>query len=214
MGDVTGALLYTILCWATGCWGSLSRTTVKIDRETSAWHLAREKCQNEREWCTNLVEPAIQLVMNNLYDYPLISWKWSETCKYGNFCLILNSIYPILTLSFDRCLTPGLTENLNVIQYLHIPKSGTVINWYLRDYLNCSADDLDFSPPCSEWLDTVSELIAIHTRIICHFSYSLLDWVHCLWWRSMLEEIIFLIVCFFSGGETTKGTVWWKIVLL
>jgi len=46
-----------------------------------------------------------------------------------------------------------------VLQYLHIPKTGTSLNWFLRDYFNfLSEEELktnSMTDPCLNWLQTV-----------------------------------------------------------
>ena len=58
---------------------------------------------------------------------------------------------------FCNCAMPS-QEKLGYLQYFHIPKCGTSINWFLRDYFgNCEEDES--SDPCPRWLSNVSRIL-------------------------------------------------------
>jgi hypothetical protein len=46
-------------------------------------------------------------------------------------------------------------QRLQSLQYLHIPKAGTSLNWFLHDYFDCL--DANATSPCMKWLETEEE---------------------------------------------------------
>lgn len=110
---------------------------VVVDTFTNPTELAKQICINSRDTCQNLVFPLIELEMHSLFNSELKDWRYNAACG----C----SLPPQIKLSH--------------LQYFHIPKSGTSINWFLRDYFdNCNVD-LGSSlsdDPCSSWLETVN----------------------------------------------------------
>ena len=86
--------------------------------------------------------------------------KIHHSNSYTKFCgLILNI----------RCHLPPRKKE-ETLQFLHIPKTGTSVNWFLRDYFDCTVSN--DSNPCDEWLQTVKNEVlnkSNHT-----FSYYIL----------------------------------------
>ena len=58
-----------------------------------------------------------------------------------------------------------------MIQFFHIPKTGTSINWFLHDYFNCL--ERNATQPCMKWLETVREtLFILSLRFLSTFNPS------------------------------------------
>ncbi len=98
--------------------------------------LAIEACGDKYSSCVLNTINAIKLQKHLLYGVPLQDWTISEVC--------------------GGCLMPSKPlQTLDVIQYLHIPKCGTSINFFLHDYFeNCSTSRSD---PCPRWLTSVRD---------------------------------------------------------
>ena len=56
-----------------------------------------------------------------------------------------------------RCDLPPRDQQ-PLLQYLHIPKTSTSINWFLHDYFDCFNQFNDSNEPCSKWLENVNLL--------------------------------------------------------
>jgi len=56
--------------------------TIQIGPDSDPGILAAEICRYKSYWCGVITKSAIELRMNKLYGYPLINWKWSETCRH------------------------------------------------------------------------------------------------------------------------------------
>lgn len=65
--------------------------------------LAEAGCEGKYQNCIHLSEPAIELYQSKKFDLPLNNWTWNEEC---------------------RCNLPPRLSRLEMLQYLHIPKSG------------------------------------------------------------------------------------------
>ena len=102
-----------------------------IYSDSNPLELALRGCKNEYESCVPLASGAIELQMSVKYGNRLKNWLWNDLCN---------------------CSFPP-REKQPALQYLHIPKSSTSINWFLHDYFNCSNDN-SASNPCSSWLLT------------------------------------------------------------
>lgn len=99
-------------------------------------------------------------------------WTLWRITKLDLPCYVWVSFYIVtccgdtayLTVQYS-CLFPR-QERLDALQYLHIPKAGTAINWFLHDYFHCSGED-EVSPspdPCPRWLETVSMQLTTEYR--------------------------------------------------
>lgn len=113
---------------------------VVVDESTNPIELARQICINSRDTCLNLVFPLIELEKSSLFNIELNNWQYNEACG---------------------CPLPPQTK-LSHLQYFHIPKSGTSINWFLRDYFdNCNSVNMGIvslsEDPCPLWLETVNK---------------------------------------------------------
>lgn len=120
---------------------------VVVDESTNPMELSRQICINSRDSCQNLVLPLIQLEKYSLFNIKLDNWRHNEACG---------------------CLLPPQTKQ-SYLQYFHIPKSGTSINWFFRDYFENCNDEVNVrvnvsGDPCPTWLETVS---TAHLMSIC-----------------------------------------------
>jgi hypothetical protein len=82
--------------------------------------LAQQGCRGQYPSCMAMSVPVLRLAMNRQFQHPLSGWQYSEYCQ---------------------CNMPP-QDKQHVLQYLHVPKSGTSINWFLHDYFdNCTSSD-------------------------------------------------------------------------
>lgn len=94
------------------------------DAHTSAALL----CEDKAASCYPILSGALELEKHRAFGSALQGWVESSLCK---------------------CLMPP-REKQEMLQYLHIPKTGTSINWFLHDYFdNCGANE---SNPCPNHL--------------------------------------------------------------
>lgn len=100
----------------------------QIFDSTNPEDLARTGCNQDYESCYHIAVAAIQLQKSRMFSSALEGWSWSDTCG---------------------CSLPP-REKQQVLQYLHIPKSSTSINWFLHDYFECTAQNS--TEPCPRWL--------------------------------------------------------------
>lgn len=89
-------------------------------------------CQNRYPSCARLAVPSIQKFKNIKYGDELLNWRYNSHCQ---------------------CDLPP-QKALSKIQFVHIPKTGTSLNWILHSYFdNCL---VNLSNPCSSFLTNVS----------------------------------------------------------
>ena len=108
--------------------------SVEILPDSNPSELADAQCPSEFEYCRPLLTHSAELYQYKQYSKPLINWTYNEIC---------------------RCMFPPHSNatKLKVIQYLHIPKTGTSFNFFLHSYFdNCSTDE---THPCPHWLTNV-----------------------------------------------------------
>lgn len=87
-----------------------------------------------------------------------------------NYCIISNRNRS------RRSMMPRIESRKPALQYLHIPKAGTSVNWFLRDYFGsaCASafssssdrtaavtEQQEEGNPCPEWLHTVRAIYKI-----------------------------------------------------
>jgi hypothetical protein len=99
---------------------------------------------------------------------------------------MINAIFRRLHLKFYlfSCMLPTTVRRKPALQYLHVPKAGTSVNWFLRDYFGeaCASEGLmhntsgDRGPrlednPCPEWLHTVSFAQVADEVLIKYLNY-------------------------------------------
>ena len=115
---------------------------VAVQESTNPLELTKKLCVNSRNTCSNFVHPIIELQKFHLYNTELKDWVPSAACG---------------------CMLPPQLK-LPHLQYFHIPKCGTSLNWFLRDYFdNCdiqSPNEAHSNDPCPSWLENVSLLCA------------------------------------------------------
>jgi len=129
-------LIITLCCFR----GEGNEQTVTVDSSTTPPALAQDICINSRDTCLNFVLPVIELQKFLLFSSNLTDWHYNEACG---------------------CFLPPQTK-LSNLQYFHIPKSGTSINWFLRDYFDdCEggSPSLISEDPCPSWLTNVRPTI-------------------------------------------------------
>ena len=108
--------------------------SVEILPDSNPSELADAQCPSEFDYCKPLLTHSAELYQYKQYNKPLTSWGYNEIC---------NSMFPPQTNA----------TKLKVIQYLHIPKTGTSFNFFLHSYFdNCSTDE---THPCPNWLTNV-----------------------------------------------------------
>jgi len=104
-----------------------------VHPDTDAVAVSEVGCAGKRISCSYFARPLIELQKHELFGGPLHSWRYCDTC---------------------RCMMPPQTR-LDKIQFLHIPKTGTSINWFFHDYFDCAISNS--SQPCSQWLESEVE---------------------------------------------------------
>jgi hypothetical protein len=108
--------------------------TFNIYEDSDAFQLGLAGCKNEPDNCMYLAVNAIERYKSGLYGSQLEGWRYNEVCK---------------------CQMPPRPEKQELLQFLHIPKTGTSLNWFLHDYFieDCGANE---SPdPCPRHLANV-----------------------------------------------------------
>ena len=139
---------------------------IEFDENSDPYLLAKDGCINEYESCMIMAEKSIERYQARMYNKELIGWRFNKYCD---------------------CSLPKRDEKLEVIQFLHIPKTGTSLNWFFRDYFGNCTDDInsesgDFSSeePCVKWLSNVSRFGDINTSTyLKKITTVLLDFVRC-----------------------------------
>lgn len=106
--------------------------TVEFSEDSDIWEITEDACLGRPAYCKNLLYGSLELEMSKLYGKPLSSWKWSEPCG---------------------CMMPQNRTKLKHIQHMHVPKAGSSINWFFRDYFDC--DDQVEDVPCPIALEQV-----------------------------------------------------------
>ena len=130
--------------------------SVEILPDSNPSELAESHCPLKFDYCKPLLTHSAELYQYKQYNKPLTNWSYNEICQ---------------------CMFPPQSNatKLKVIQYLHIPKTGTSFNYFLHSYFdNCSTDE---THPCPHWLTNVwyylyciaasfsSRLISYHTLL-------------------------------------------------
>ena len=108
--------------------------SVEILPDSNPSELADAQCPSEFDYCRPLLTHSADLYQYKQYNKPLTNWNYNEICQ---------------------CMFPPQSNatKLKVIQYLHIPKTGTSFNFFLHSYFdNCSTDE---THPCPHWLTNV-----------------------------------------------------------
>lgn len=102
--------------------------------DTNTMNLVSLACEGKYQSCSRLSIPAIDFYKLENFQIPLYNYRYNEICK---------------------CLLPPQSK-VKQLQLLHIPKTGTSINWLLHSYF----DDcyINISNPCSNFLRNASEL--------------------------------------------------------
>lgn len=118
---------------------------VFVDTATIPLALASEICRNSGNKCTKLVRPLIELQKFSLFNSELKDWTHNEACG---------------------CHMPPQLKLPN-LQYFHVPKCGTSINWFLIDYFDdCGRIEAVHSPrqePCPRWLQNVRITVELYS---------------------------------------------------
>lgn len=113
--------------------GGVKKGSDFSESSDSRWK-AEEVCLDSRNACIRYVFPVLELDKSMSRGVKLENWRESRFCN---------------------CAMPS-QEKLGYLQYFHIPKCGTSINWFLRDYFgNCEEDES--SDPCPRWLSNEQE---------------------------------------------------------
>ena len=114
--------------------------SIEIDEHGDPKLVAAEICKNEYYSCMHVAVNAIERHQAILYNKELKDWKFNEHCN---------------------CSLPPHNSSTKheILQFLHIPKTGTAFNWFLHDYFeNCT--DLDMSQePCTRWLSSPTDQV-------------------------------------------------------
>lgn len=106
----------------------------EITATSDVLEVASRGCQGQYQSCMRLAAPGIELYSHHNFGTPLDNWRYDKYCK---------------------CSMPK-QEKLDIIQYLHIPKTSTSINWALHAYFeDCK---VNMSNPCSAFLTKPEEL--------------------------------------------------------
>ena len=116
--------------------------SVEILPDSNPSELADAQCPSEFEYCKPLLTHSAELYLYKQYNKPLTNWSYNEICQ---------------------CMFPPQTNAtmLKVIQFLHIPKTGTSFNFFLHSYFdNCSTDE---THPCPYWLTNVRYYLYYYT---------------------------------------------------
>jgi hypothetical protein len=133
-----------LLLWSTTlliiC-GSITKredeVSIEIDEHSDPVAVAAESCRGEHASCMFVAANAIERYQALQYNKSLVGWRFNEHCN---------------------CSLPPRPAKQDILQFMHIPKTGTAFNWFLRDYFdNCTdgegADDGgDDDEPCTRWL--------------------------------------------------------------
>ena len=110
---------------------------VLVQESTDSIALSKQICAYSTFTCTNFVRPVIELQKHEKYGHDLLGWRFNDACKIF--------------------LPPQV--KLPVLQYFHIPKSGTSINWFLRDYFDGCGVKSKEEDPCPVWLKNVRSTV-------------------------------------------------------
>jgi hypothetical protein len=89
------------------------------------------------------------------------NWSYLDIhCKGGDMMIFAsNIIFESGFFIFERRCTMPPQEKLPTLQFLHIPKTATSINWFLHDYFDCLPPNA--SSPCMKWLETVRHFFSL-----------------------------------------------------
>ena len=110
--------------------------SIEIDEHSDPVAVATESCRGEHASCMFVAANAVERYQALRYDKPLVGWRFNEYCN---------------------CSLPPRPAKQDILQFMHIPKTGTAFNWFLRDYFdNCTdtgdTGDADSGEPCTRWL--------------------------------------------------------------
>ncbi len=146
---------------------------IVFNEDSNASELATLACANsDAESCVALAEAAIQRHQHRLFGFPLPNWTYSETCRCAK--LTFSSRKLLRFILKYRCMMPP-RRMLPAIQFLHIPKTGTVFNRFLHSYFGCELPA--GSDPCPKWMNEVKLRLAwlglSALQLTTHFVYSL-----------------------------------------
>ena len=119
----------------------VSRSGEHVDsyfyEDTDPEVVAVEACRDMPfEDCHSMMVSAIELQQHILFSKPLHNWTYSNICG---------------------CKMPPRKQK-DILQFLHIPKSGTSFNFLLHDYFNCLTLPGMESDGCEKWLKDADEL--------------------------------------------------------
>jgi hypothetical protein len=106
-----------------------------INASTDPYELAVQYCSERPPNCMHLVVNYIERVQARRLNLTLPGWSYDEHCK---------------------CYRPPRLEKLSYLQFMHIPKTGTSINWALHGYFDCELSTR--TDPCSQHLRNVNSI--------------------------------------------------------
>jgi hypothetical protein len=115
--------------------------TIDIDEFGDPELMAAETCKNEHVSCMYVAVNAIERHQAIIYNKELKDWRFNEHCN---------------------CNLPPRNSSAkhDILQFLHIPKTGTAFNWFLHDYFdNCTTDADTSDEPCTRWLSVATDQV-------------------------------------------------------
>lgn len=131
-------------------------TDLTIYADSDVQYLARTSCRDSVfESCVELTEAAIQLEKNKQFGHLLVNWKYNEICGFP-----MMQHFDFLVISYEhiliRCYMPPRRKK-EMLQFMHIPKTGTSFNYLLHDYFGCLSLENN-TDGCVQWLDRANKL--------------------------------------------------------
>ena len=113
---------------------------LNFDETSDPYVIAEESCQNEYMSCMYTAVNAVERVQALRYNKELKDWRFNEHCN---------------------CSLPPRPQKHEILQFFHIPKTGTAFNWFLHDYFeNCTDTVTEHGgEPCSRWLESSEQQV-------------------------------------------------------
>ena len=114
---------------------------MNFDENSDPFVIAEESCQNEYMSCMYTAVNAVERVQALRYNKELKGWRYNEHCN---------------------CSLPPRLQKQEILQFFHIPKTGTALNWFLHDYFENCTDMMQTEnggEPCSRWLESSEQQV-------------------------------------------------------
>ena len=105
-----------------------------VSVSTNPYLLAQDICKNSSDSCMYIAVNAIERKKSILLGEALEGWRLADQC---------------------HCMMPPRLAKLPLLQFLHIPKTGSSINWALAGYFDNCSETFSTLNPCPRHLTDV-----------------------------------------------------------